>query len=96
MDCYKVTYPAAVEKDLAKLPDAEIRQRIFAKIGALQYGLQAVPGCRKLVKFKSGNFYRFRQGNFRVVFAVNKKSHEIRLIAVGPRATVYKTIVMRA
>ena len=95
MEKYKVIVPAAVRKDVDKIADRNTISHIAKKLLILRHGMRAIAGCRKLTQFKGRNFYRFRQGDYRVVFAVDKKSRRINIIGVGPRATIYKTISTR-
>jgi mRNA interferase RelE/StbE len=85
---YRILYEKRVFKDLAKIPDMDV-----AKIrDALKELLNnPVPvGSKKL----SGRarFYRIRQGNYRVIYAVDFKEKEIRVILVGHRKEIYRQL----
>ena len=91
---YNINTTPAARRDLHKTTDRNITNRVTDKIVQLQNDPWTVPGTRKLRTHK--NLYRVRVGEHRVVFTVNKAAREITVFAVGPRATVYKTIIMRA
>lgn len=66
---YKIEISKSVYKDLRKISKVETR-KIIEKI----YSLSQNPfpeGCKKLVG--ENNKYRIRQGNYRILYSVEKK-----------------------
>lgn len=62
------------------------RERILARIGALADDPRP-PGCEKLsLKDK----YRFRQGDYRVVYTIQEAAVTVRVIKVGHPRDVYR------
>ena len=89
MDCYKVIYPKRAGKELRKIGDAKLRQKIADKIG----GLRANPyasDIEKVVSAKAPNTYRIRQGEYRIIFTIDDRARLIRILQIARRDVVYK------
>ena len=83
---YSIYLEAEAEKDLSKLPTS-----IFNTVVAKIKGLADDPrpsNCRKLKG--SGNFWRIRIGNYRVVYEVIDSSKRINIYKIKHRKDVYK------
>ena len=84
-------YRALIKPSAAKEIDAigakKDRQRIVARILALADEPRPV-GCEKLAGAEGR--YRVRQGQFRVVYAINDTSHTVEVVKVGHRREVYR------
>ena len=82
---YKLLFKKSVAKDLRSIRKAEV-QRILEKINALADDPRA-PGCKKL----SGNdFYRVRQGIYRIVYEIRDEELIVHVIKVAHRSRSYR------
>ena len=82
---YKLLFKKSVAKDLRSIRKAEV-QRILEKINALVDDPRA-PGCKKL----SGNdFYRVRQGGYRIVYEIRDEELIVHVIKVAHRSRSYR------
>ena len=85
MASYSVRIKASAAKELEGLPQKELR-RISRKIQRLGNEPRP-PGCEKLT---GANRYRIRQGDYRVVHAVDDARIEVVVFKVGHRRDVYR------
>ncbi len=81
---YTVEIKKEAEKVLAKIP-SKIQAQIRAKIAALAVNPRA-PG--PMGGFS--NRYRFRQGDYRVIYEVEDDRMVVVVVKVGARGDVYK------
>lgn len=44
-------------------------------------------GCEKL---KSTNYYRIRQGDFRIVYEINDSERKVIIVSIGHRREIYR------
>jgi len=73
-------------------------QRSLAKIAAGEQGriIQAIkalgedPRPRGVVKLTGRNAWRIRVGTYRVIYEIEDKALTVIIIALGPRATIYR------
>lgn len=85
MPDYSIVFAKSARKELESLPNTIIN-RIFPKIEAL--GTNPRPaGCRKLKG--SGDLWRIRVGDYRVIYSVNDNFVEIDIIALRHRSEAY-------
>jgi len=82
---YKVVFRRSAEKELRSVPKADL-ERIMAKIRALARDPRP-HGCEKLTV---SDHYRLRQGDWRVVHAVDDRSRTVTIIRIGNRREVYR------
>lgn len=83
---YKIEISSTAEKTLKKIPKADLK-KIVEAIQIL--GINPFPeGCRKL-SGEEGT-YRVRQGNYRIIYEVERKKLIILVLKVGHRKDVYK------
>jgi mRNA interferase RelE/StbE len=82
---YNVIFRRSAEKELRGVPKADLG-RITAEIRGL--GTDPRPhGCEKLV---ASDHYRLRQGDWRVVHAVDDRSKTVTIVKIGNRREVYR------
>jgi len=86
MDEYSVTFARSARKELGRLHEP-LSSRIFARIEALAR-VPRPEGCRKLQG--SGNLWRIRIGDYRVVYSVDDPKRVVDVIAVCHRGDVYR------
>lgn len=76
--------PSAV-RELEALPKKD-RQRIAERISRLS-AVPRPPGAEKLSGLER---YRLRQGNYRIVYAIDDKERVVLVVKVGHRREVYR------
>jgi mRNA interferase RelE/StbE len=84
---YRDLIKPSAAKEIDAIGAKKDRQRIVARILALAVEPRPV-GCEKLAGAE-GRF-RVRQGQFRVVYAINDVSHTVEVVKVGHRREVYR------
>jgi len=83
---YVVLLEASAERDLALL-DAPVFGRIVQHIRGLRVDPRPV-GCRKLYGGESE--WRIRVGDYRVVYEIDDRRREVRVLRVRHRREVYR------
>jgi mRNA interferase RelE/StbE len=84
---YRLLIKASAAKEIEGIGAKKDRQRIVARILALANEPRPV-GCEKLAGAE-GRF-RVRQGQFRIVYAINEASRTVEVVKVGHRREVYR------
>lgn len=85
---YKVLYKKTFEKDLRKIPD-KIRKQIVKAI----YSLSNDPRQSGVKKLRANDsLYRYRTGNYRIIYQIQDKELIIMFIATGHRKDIYENI----
>ena len=83
---YTIEISNAAKREFRRLP-TEIQTRMRTMINTMTDEPRP-PGVRKLA-YPSGT-YRLRIGQYRIVYEVDDSTRLIRIIAVGPRGSVYR------
>ena len=88
MSDHLLVYEKRICKDLDKIPDNEVRKivRAFNKLAEKPF-----PSGAKKLSGKIG-LYRIRQGDYRIVYTVNKTAKKICIILVAHRKDVYRKL----
>jgi mRNA interferase RelE/StbE len=81
---YKVIFKQSVRKDLRSIPNIDIK-RILQKIEQIAEH----PRGQGSVKLKGSNYFRVRQGQYRIVYEIRDQELIITVIKVGHRSSVY-------
>jgi mRNA interferase RelE/StbE len=82
---YELLLRPSVEKDLKKIPTTDLR-KILARIEALREDPRP-PGC---VKLSGEDYYRVRQGNYRIVYEIEDDKLIVIVVKVGHRRDIYR------
>ena len=82
---YELRFKPSVAKDLRGLPKQDV-QRIVSCIESLRENPRA-PGCTKL---SGADLYRMRQGDYRIVYAIDDGAVTVEVVRVGHRSDVYR------
>jgi mRNA interferase RelE/StbE len=82
---YQLVFEKHVQKQLEKIPEPDY-SRIKKALLALTRD-PGPPGCKKL-RGRAG--YRIRQGNSRIIYAVNDHILTVFVIAAGHRKDIYQ------
>ena len=85
MASYKVLIKPSAVKELEAVP-AKDRRKVVAKIRAL--ATDARP--RGSEKLSGQERYRLRQGNYRVVYAIDDAEQTVLVIKIGNRRAIYR------
>ncbi len=83
---YELRIKPSVAKDLRGVPLDDVR-RILEKIEALRDNPRPA-GAEKL---SGQEYYRLRQGNYRILYAVADKELIVEVVKVGHRRDVYRS-----
>jgi len=82
---YELFFKESVWKELKKIPHVALK-KILSRIEEL--GINPRPtGCEKLTGHE---FYRIRQGNYRIVYSIQDSELTVWVIKVGHRKNVYR------
>lgn len=87
MAIYKLLVKASVGKEIEVVGTKADRQRIIETIQLLSTNPRA-EGSEKLSGY--ADRYRIRQGQYRIVYLIDDKRHEVTIFKVGHRKDVYK------
>lgn len=82
---YKLLFKKSVAEDLRGIPGNDLR-RILRRIEELARDPRG-PGCKKLT---GRDYYRVRQGQYRILYEVIDEQVVVLVVKVGQRATVYR------
>jgi len=84
---YRLLIKPSAAKEIDAIGSKRDRQRLIARIATLS-GEPRPLGCEKLTGAESR--YRVRQGNYRVVYAVDDTARVVEVVKVGHRREVYR------
>jgi mRNA interferase RelE/StbE len=85
MESYKVFLRKSAADELGRIPKKDL-SRIVERIRALERDPRP-GGCEKLSALER---YRVRQGNYRIVYAIDDAERTVDVVKVGHRREVYK------
>ncbi|MCJ7813217.1 type II toxin-antitoxin system RelE/ParE family toxin [bacterium] len=86
MACYEISWKKSAEKELKKIPQADIA-RIMDKVERLNENPYPV-GVRKISG--SEHTYRIRVGDYRIIYSIIEKMLVIEIVRIGHRGKVYQ------
>lgn len=84
---YKLLVKPSAGKEIEAVGTKADRQRIIKTIQLLSIDPRA-EGCEKLAGY--ADRYRVRQGQYRIVYVIDDKKHEVTIFKVGHRKDVYR------
>ena len=85
MGRFEIVFRQSVTKDTKAIPRADL-VRILERIQALAEEPRP-PGC---VKLSGLDYYRLRQGNYRIVYEIQPNRLIVVVIKIGHRREVYR------
>ena len=85
MASYKLLIKRSAAKELEELPP-KVRRRVASKIDALGTTPRP-PGVEKL---SGQEKYRIRQGDYRVLYAIDDDAQIVTVVKIGHRRDVYR------
>jgi mRNA interferase RelE/StbE len=87
VDGYSVRLKSSAAKEIDALPTRADRQRVVSRIADLAVNPRPT-GSEKLAGHEDR--YRIRQGDYRIVYAVDDREHSVVVFKVGHRKDVYR------
>ena len=84
-DFYSLVVKKSAERELRAIPKTDLR-RMTERLRGLRSNPRP-PGCEKL---SGHDHYRIRQGDYRMVYAVDDDARVVTLVKVGHRREVYR------
>lgn len=84
---YKVEVRRRAQQALDKLPESDLQ----AIIGAIKDLAQA-PRPRGIEKVKSTGLWRIRQGDYRIIYAIDDKERLVTIVRIGHRREIYRAL----
>lgn len=88
MGRYRVLIKASAAKELQAVSNKRDRQRIVRRIQGLQNDPRP-PGSQKL---SGRERYRIRQGQYRIVYGIEKDELIVCVVKIGHRKDVYRAL----
>jgi mRNA interferase RelE/StbE len=85
MESYRIGFRASAEKELRKLPAADL-PLLIERISALA-GNPRPQGSQKL---SAEEKYRIRQGDYRIVYSVDDRKKAVLIVKIGHRKDIYR------
>lgn len=85
---YEIVFKPAAQRDLKKLSQ-ESQKRILKGIMILAENPR-IQGVEKLARYE--NLFRFRVGDFRVIFEIHETEIVILIVRIGDRKEIYRLI----
>jgi mRNA interferase RelE/StbE len=82
---YSVAIKRSAERELRKTPRQDLR-RVVTRIQGLAREPRP-PGCEKM---SGEERYRVRQGDYRIVYAVDDEARTVEVVKIGHRREVYR------
>jgi len=83
---YRLLIKASAAKELKAIPSKRDRQRIVKRI----QGLETDPRPRGSQKLSGKERYRIRQGQYRIVYSIEKDELVVYVVKIGNRKDVYR------
>jgi mRNA interferase RelE/StbE len=84
---YRLLVKASAAKEIEALGTKADRQRVIERIQTLSSDPRA-EGSEKLAGYTDR--YRIRQGQYRIIYLIDDKVHEVTIFKVGHRKDVYR------
>ena len=84
---YKIYFRKSAAKELRRLPYSTV-QKVIKRIEALVIDPRPV-GCEKLT---GQEFYRVRQGNYRLIYSIQDDELTVWVVKVSHRKDIYKRL----
>jgi mRNA interferase RelE/StbE len=84
---YRVNLRRQAQRALDKLPKSDFQVVIEAIKGLAQ-----TPRPRGIEKIKSTGLWRIRQGDYRIIYAIDDNEHLVTIVRVGHRKEIYRSL----
>jgi len=87
MNGYRLEIRPSVEKTLRKIRDSKLQRRLEEAFNKLAENPRRM-GVEKMTGFK--NRYRFRVGDYRIIFEIHDAVLLVLILAIGDRKEIYR------
>ena len=84
---YQIELRRKAQRALDKLPKTD-----FEAVVEVIKGLAQTPRPRGVEKIKSAGLWRIRQGDYRIVYAVDDKQQLVTVVRIGHRREIYRAL----
>lgn len=84
---YDVEIRRLAQRGLDKLPKAD-----FQAVVQTIKDLALLPRPRGIEKVKSSGLWRIRQGDYRIIYAIDDNEQRVTVVRVGHRREIYRTL----
>ena len=84
---YKVEVRRRAQRALDKLPKSD-----FQTVVAAMKDLAQTPRPRGIEKVKNTGLWRIRQGDYRIVYAIDDNEQLVTVVRVGHRREIYRSL----
>jgi len=84
---YRIDIRRRAQRALDKLPKSDFQ----AVIEAIQ-NLTQIPRPKGIEKVKTTGLWRIRQGDYRIIFAIDDSGHVVTVVHVGHRREIYRIL----
>jgi mRNA interferase RelE/StbE len=84
---YRVDLRRQAQRALDKLPKSDFQMVIEAVKNLAQ-----TPRPRGIEKVKSTGLWRIRQGDYRIIYAIDDNERLVTIVRVGHRREIYRTL----
>jgi mRNA interferase RelE/StbE len=84
---YRVDLRRQAQKELDKLPKSDFQ----AVIESIK-DLGQTPRPRGIEKVKNTGLWRIRQGDYRIIYAIDDNEHLVTIVRVGHRREIYRVL----
>ncbi len=84
---YRIELRRLAQRALDKLPESDFQTVIEAIKGLAQ-----TPRPRGIEKVKTTGLWRIRQGDYRIIYAIEDKEHLVTVVRVGHRREIYRVL----
>lgn len=84
---YRISWNKGIAKDLSQLPNPA-QKKIIEKVEGLLANDPLNQGRALVGKYRG--LFRYRVGDYRVIYAINDAEMEIRICFVGHRKDIYR------
>jgi mRNA interferase RelE/StbE len=85
MESYKILFKKSAAGELAEIPRKDL-EKIVQRVRDLEQNPRSF-GCRKL---SGKDRFRLRQGDYRIVYAVDDSRHIVEVYKIGNRREIYR------
>jgi mRNA interferase RelE/StbE len=84
---YKIELRRRAQRALDRLPKTD-----FQAVGETVKELAQTPRPRGIEKVKSTGLWRVRQGDYRIVFAIDDNQQLVTVVRIGHRREIYRSL----
>ncbi|WP_411814340.1 type II toxin-antitoxin system RelE family toxin [Dehalococcoides mccartyi] len=84
---YRIELRRKAQQDLDKLPKKD-----FEAVIETIKELANIPRPKGIEKLKVSGLWRIRQGNYRIVYAIDDKESLVTIVRVGHRREIYRAL----